>query len=232
MASATLLLLCLAAAPVAPTPPEPPRVEAPAAPAAAPASGPAGAPSGSGRLAAPSAAAQRAAPAHGGRRTAPSAGGETKPTPHSLAPAALADELRDATSRRRQELAAIRAEREALEKLRADIAAARRSLAEETTRLEERLRGQEKGAAAGGGPQRPAGPAPAPGKGPLDTLARTLKGMKSEQAAVVVGRLEKPLAVELLRRMRPADAAQLLDRMKPEAAAEMVTSLALAGGRP
>jgi flagellar motility protein MotE (MotC chaperone) len=65
----------------------------------------------------------------------------------------------------------------------------------------------------------------------VESLARTLKGMRPEQAAGVVGRLEKPLAVEILRRMRPADAAALLDRMKPDAAADYLALLAVGAKR-
>jgi len=68
---------------------------------------------------------------------------------------------------------------------------------------------------------------PKPGeKPPVDAVAKALKGMKSEPAAVLLARLERPLAVEVLRRMRPADAGALLEKMKPEAAAELLSALA------
>jgi flagellar motility protein MotE (MotC chaperone) len=66
-------------------------------------------------------------------------------------------------------------------------------------------------------------------------LAKTLKGMKPDQAASLLARLERPLAVEILRRMRPADAGVVLEKMKAETAAELFTAMAATpadGARP
>ena len=61
-------------------------------------------------------------------------------------------------------------------------------------------------------------------------LAKTLKGMKPDQAAALVARLDRPLAIDLLRRMRPGDAAVVLEKVKPELAAELFSMMA-GGGR-
>ena len=53
-----------------------------------------------------------------------------------------------------------------------------------------------------------------------------LKVMKTEQAAALVARLDRHLAVDLLRQMRPADAGGVLEKMKPETAAELLSAMA------
>ena len=60
------------------------------------------------------------------------------------------------------------------------------------------------------------------GKSQLDTLAKTVKAMKPEQAASLVARLDKNLGAALLGRMKPADASAVMDRLKPEQVAELV----------
>jgi len=128
-----------------------------------------------------------------------------------------------------------------MEKLSGDIAAARAALLSETALLERRLKEAppaEKRAAAPAAPALP--PAPARRSGPEpkprgETLAKTLKGMKPDQAASLLARLERPLAVEILRRMRPADAGVVLEKMKAETAAELFTAMAATpadGARP
>jgi flagellar motility protein MotE (MotC chaperone) len=159
-------------------------------------------------------------------------------TPPSLTARALVDELAASAKRRRDDLAALAKERARLEKLQADIASARAALREESARLEaqakqaEAARAEEAKRAATQAQKPAARPPPKPGeKGPTDAIAKALKGMKSEPAAALVTRLDRPLAVELLRRMRPADAGALLEKMKPDTAAEMVSALA-ADDRP
>jgi flagellar motility protein MotE (MotC chaperone) len=145
--------------------------------------------------------------------------------PPSLTASALRDELRASSQRRQEELAAIARERARLEKLSEDIAAARLALEAETARLDEKVKKAEaaKGTSnpqAQGALSRPAG------KPPSIALAKTLKGMKPEQAAVLVSRLDHRLAVELLQQMRPADAGGVLEKMKPETAAELFSLMA------
>lgn len=159
-------------------------------------------------------------------------------TPPSLTARALADELAASAKRRREELAALAKERARLEKLQADIASARAALREESARLDAQAkqaaaaRAEETKRAAAQAQKPAARPPPKPGeKGPTDAIAKALKGMKSEPAAALVTRLDRPLAVELLRKMRPADAGALLEKMKPDTAAEMVSALA-ADDRP
>jgi flagellar motility protein MotE (MotC chaperone) len=144
--------------------------------------------------------------------------------PPSLTATALRDELRASSQRRQDELAAIQRERSRLEKLSAEIATARATLEAETAKLDEKVKKTEvarSAAAAQGPPQARPG-----GKPPGDTLAKTLKGMKAEQAAALVSRLERRLAVDLLRQMRPADAGGVLEKMKPETAAELFSLMA------
>lgn len=156
-------------------------------------------------------------------------------TPPSLTPGALALELREANRRRFEELADIQRERARLEQLAAEIAAARRELARESALLDEKTAKLQELSSQ----QRPATtppPAPEPAALPADAqaqaLARTLKGMKPDQAAALIGRLEKPLAVAVLAKLRPADAAGVLGRMPSSNAAELFTLMARHGGSP
>lgn len=250
------LALLAGAEPTAPVAPEPPRVEAPAAPAASsrPAAepsrsrdrstAPADQPSPS-RAPAPGRDDTRpgvrrdqpgrgssAASAPAGEGVAPKA---TTVIPPSLTANALRDELRASAQRRQEELAALRRERVRLEKLAADITTARAALEAETAQLDEKVKkaaaarsaalateaGKNAASAKGAAPQ------PRPDSKPLgEALAKTLKGMKADQAAALVSRLERRLAVDLLRHMRPADAGTVLEKMKPETAADLFSLMA------
>ena len=53
-----------------------------------------------------------------------------------------------------------------------------------------------------------------------------MKGMKPEQAAALVGRLDRGLAAEILRRMKSIDAGAILGLLKPDLAAELATEIA------
>ena len=155
--------------------------------------------------------------------------------PPALGARALSDELGKAMRRRYDELKAVAAEREAavlekaaLEKLRGEVEQARSALREETARLQklvDRAPGCEKPPAQAGAsekqalPREPAGPQ-------LDALAKTIKSMKAEQAAPVMRALGKPLAVALLRRLKPADAGALLDKLETPLVTELVQGLA------
>lgn len=153
------------------------------------------------------------------------------PAPSVPAAPALRDELRAAAKARSDERAQIdrerrelAAERARLEKLAKEIEAARAALRDETARLEAALA------------RKPADapPAPVPEAPPrsevvaerVDTLARALRGMRPEQAALVAARLDEPLAVRVLARMRPADGGAVLARMEPARAATLLDALA------
>ena len=200
-------------APPAPTAPAGPRAPAAAAPAGA-----------SAKAVAPAPSSPQAGP-EGDRRTVDStATGYTSDPlsiPPSLTATALRDEIRQGGQRRQDELAALEKERARLEKLAADIAAARSALGEESSKFDERLKKAET-AKLGQGSRSRADAA----HGDSKSLAKTLKGMKTELAASLLCRLERPLAVEILRSMRPADAGAVLEKMKPEAAAEMFALMA------
>jgi flagellar motility protein MotE (MotC chaperone) len=144
------------------------------------------------------------------------------PPPPSLTAAALRDELRAASLRRQSELAALAAERARLEKLSGELTAAqaaRDAAKDERAPKPAQDRPRSPTGASATGPAAPAG-------APVEALAKTLRGMKVDQAAAMVARLERPLAIEVLRRMRPGDAGALLDKMSPEAAAELFALMA------
>ena len=162
-------------------------------------------------------------------------------TPPSLTPGALATELRESNRRRFEELAEIQRERARLEQLGAQIAIARRDLARESALLDEKLakleaRAAEQERTAEERPssvERPSGDGPgSPGDAQVLALAKTLKGMKPDQAAALVARIEKSLAVAVLTRLRPADAAGVLGRMPSGNAAELFTLMARNGASP
>lgn len=152
-------------------------------------------------------------------------GPESTVPPPSLTTNALRDELRSSTRRRQDELAAIARERSRLEKLSAEIATARAALEAETARLDEKVKKAELGASAATSQAQPF-PSRQGGKPPAPTLAKTLKGMRAEQAATLISRLDRRLAADLLRQMRPADAGGVLEKMKPETAAELFSLMA------
>jgi len=131
--------------------------------------------------------------------------------PYSLTARALLDELRQTRggqARAGAEREALAKERGRLEKVAADIAIARAALKNETARLEA-LAGTATSSAV-----------------PPETLAKTLKVMKPEQAAAVLAKLDRPLAVNLLRHMKPAETGAVLDHMNTERAAELFRSMA------
>ena len=111
-----------------------------------------------------------------------------------------------------------------VEKMLSEVTKAREALHADTMRLEALL-AQEND-------QAPTpGPAGAPGKGaakpPLEILAKALRGIKPDQAAPIVSRLDRHLASIVLMRMPPVDAGKILGVMKPEVAAEISTLIAL-----
>ncbi len=60
----------------------------------------------------------------------------------------------------------------------------------------------------------------------IDAVSKAMKGMKPDQAAAVLGRLDRRLAAEVLRRMKASDAGSILGFLKPELAAELATEIA------
>jgi flagellar motility protein MotE (MotC chaperone) len=127
-------------------------------------------------------------------------------------------------------------ERARLEQLAAEIAKAREALRQETTRLEDLIR--QRGSCDGelrANAIAAANAAASPGadtsakdaeREQMDSVSKAMKGMKPEQAAAVVTRLDHRLASEILRRMRPADAGAVLGFLRPELAAELATEIA------
>jgi flagellar motility protein MotE (MotC chaperone) len=148
--------------------------------------------------------------------------------PPSLTTSALRNEVRGQPAEERGG-----SERARLEQLAADIARAREALRQDTARLEALL----KNGGSGEGRFTPGegdGATPTPIslgsremlKEQIDTVSRAMKGMKPEQAAPIVARLDRTLAAEILRRMRPADAGAVMGQLKPEVAADLATIIA------
>jgi flagellar motility protein MotE (MotC chaperone) len=120
----------------------------------------------------------------------------------------------------------------------ADIDKAREALRQETARLEALLK------AAGncnvGGGNMPIGEPLLPATSAassaalreasseqIDSVSKAMKGMKPEQAAAVIARLDRALAAEILRRMKATDAGAVLGLLKPELAADLATEIAI-----
>jgi flagellar motility protein MotE (MotC chaperone) len=148
--------------------------------------------------------------------------------PPSLTQHALCEELQRSTLDRRSTYSKMEADRARLERLAAEVAEARAALKQETARLEALVRkagpGRVGGPAAGAVPLLPVGSE----RAPVETLARTIRGMQPEQAAAVLARLDPHLAVAVLRRIRPADAGAIADKLKPDTAAALFALLASA----
>jgi hypothetical protein len=145
-------------------------------------------------------------------------------------------------------------ERERLEALSADLARARAALREETARLEGLMdKAKQAGVIKPGAPGAPApaagngenaGPATMPIGDPLapsayfrpappppnfavqvEVVSKAIKSMKPEQAAGVIGHLERGLAAEVLQRMRSDAAGAILGFLKPEIAAALAAEI-------
>lgn len=152
----------------------------------------------------------------------------------SLSPAALEAEV--ARNRGQGDPTSAADQRARLERLQTEIAAARAALRDETARLEKTLKdhpGPE--ATANASPDAPdtgrpaASPAAVTGptlRGQVEIVSREMAGMKPEQAAAILSRLDRVLAAEVVRRMKAADAGAALGKMAPEAAAGIATEIA------
>ncbi|AKU93024.1 hypothetical protein [Vulgatibacter incomptus] len=179
--------------------------------------------------------------------SAPAASSRT--IPPSLSADALRDELARGRRERQAEAERLADERKSLEALAAEIDGARKALQSETTRLERALEKAKDAAPAAADPGGAAQAGEAPpaadtGELPQKTddasatagadvdadrlahLAKSLRGMKPQQAAALVGRVERPLAARLLASMRPADSGPILARLPPEKAGRLVEEMA------
>jgi len=117
-----------------------------------------------------------------------------------------------------------------------DIEKARESLRQETARLEALLKAAGNCGVGGtgmamGDPLLPTAAIPAAtlreaAGEQIDSVSKAMKGMKPEQAAALVGRLDRGLAAEILRRMKSTDAGAILGLLKPDLAAELATEIA------
>jgi flagellar motility protein MotE (MotC chaperone) len=217
-----LLLAVSGAGPQAPALPAPPSVSGPAAPAVTAPDAPAPGSKQTERKP----AGHTTAPAD---RKAPSRTAERVPPP-STTVAALHQELRGLGGDEDHSLAS---ERARLEQLAAEIAKAREALKQETARLEGMLKGGAEARAPGG--ESDGAPGVPLGSGAsrdamreqIGTVSKAFKGMKPEQAAAIVAHLDRLLAAEVLRRMRPADAGLVLAQLKPDLAADLATTIAI-----
>jgi len=144
---------------------------------------------------------------------------ESPVVPPSLTSKAFLDEMRASAREQKAQKQRRDDDRARLESLAKEIAEARASLRQETERLEAAAKKPQPGAF--GSPEAKA-------KSYL-ALAKTVKGMRPEKAAELVSNLDRPLAVELLRRIRPSDAAAILEKLKAETAADLVARMASAG---
>jgi len=161
-------------------------------------------------------------------KKASSKGRNTPPPPPSITGSALRQEIKQNGG---EDKGTPVSERARLEQLAADITKAREALKQDTARLEAMLRnggelrmpldGTEPVAAPGG----PAASREAM-KEQILTVSKAMKGMKPEQAAAIISRLDRVLASEILRRMKPADAGAVMASVKPELAAELATAIA------
>jgi hypothetical protein len=159
------------------------------------------------------------------------AGGEEPTGP--LTPPLKLNALRDEMSRppaRHDEHAATKAEREKLEKLAAEINKAREGLRQDTAKLEAMLAARDAapapvasaGTPSSGDSGEPAKKVPLP----IDNLAKAIRGMKPEQAAPIISRVDRKLAADVLLRMPGADAGKVMGVCKPEVAAELAAEIA------
>lgn len=117
-----------------------------------------------------------------------------------------------------------------VEQVLAEMVKTRAALRDDTSKLEnltlDGLSSGEAGAPAGG-PAVPGAPGQPPQKNPLDVLAKALRGIKPDQAAPIVARIDRRLAATVLLRMPPVDAGKIMGALKPDVAAEIATEIAM-----
>jgi flagellar motility protein MotE (MotC chaperone) len=164
------------------------------------------------------------------KRSAAKPGRGTVAPPPSLTGSALRQEIKQNGGEERG--AAPLSERARLEQLASEITRAREALKQDTARLESMLKNGGDGRMPYGDPTEPVaspgGPAASKEamKEQILTVSKAMKGMKPEQAAAIISRLDRVLASEILRRMKPADAGAVMASIKPELAAELATAIA------
>ncbi len=131
---------------------------------------------------------------------------------------------------RHDEHPATKAEREKLEQLAVEINKAREGLRKDTARLEAMLAARDAApspVASAGTPSNGENGEPAKKvTTPLDALAKAIRGMKPEQAAPIISRVDRKLAADVLLRMPGADAGKVMGVCKPEVAAELAAEIA------
>ena len=150
--------------------------------------------------------------------------------PATVTNAALATELKNHANEQKLARSSMQKERARLEELKGELDASRTALKEETARLEATIAAAR---STPGSSPTPTSIAPVPVKPAtkqqrpqLQALAKTIKGMKPEQAALMVARLDRQLASDILREMKPAEAGAILDKLKPELAADLIATMA------
>ncbi len=128
------------------------------------------------------------------------------------------------------EHAATKAEREKLQQLAAEINKAREGLRQDTAKLEAMLAVRDAApppvASAGTPSNGENGEPPKKVPTPLDNLSKAIRGMKPEQAAPIISRVDRKLAADILLRMPGADAGKVMGVCKPEVAAELAAEIA------
>jgi flagellar motility protein MotE (MotC chaperone) len=167
-------------------------------------------------------------------KAAPPGGDEGPP---SVTPNALQNEMKQAQVKATEmtERQQIAEERAKLEKMANDIAQARTALQSETARLEQLVKeadGRSIKPPATSPPPVATKPATKPPDPPesyrADVVVKALRGLKPEQAALVIKKLSRPLAARVLAHMRTGDSAAVISKLEPAEAAELLTDAAKA----
>jgi flagellar motility protein MotE (MotC chaperone) len=179
--------------------------------------------------------AHRPRPARSGAEGAAAPARTYTAVPPALSSRALLEELRRTSKDRQSEQASLAQQAQKLQALQQDIERSRAALRDETAHLQALV------AAAAKAPREPGHPpegkggdtrAGAPKAGakpeptPLETLAKTARGMKPDQAAAMMAQLDRGLAASILDHMKPAEAALVLEKMEPATSAALVALLA------
>jgi flagellar motility protein MotE (MotC chaperone) len=150
--------------------------------------------------------------------------GPSPASPPPLTMGGLRDELRRESAVGKIDPGA--SPRTKVEQMLSEIVKTREAVHAETLRLEGMMAQEPGEGTAAGGPAA-GGAGGKPAKNPLDILAKALRGIKPEQAAPIVSRLDKRLAATVLQRMPPVDAGKIMGAMKPDTAAELATQIAM-----
>lgn len=135
-----------------------------------------------------------------------------------------------------QDTSPMASERSAPSQNLSDIEKAREALRQETARLEALLKAAGSCGVGIGAPMGDGMSSTTPVSAAalreasteqIDSVSKAMKGMKPEQAAALIARLDRGLAAEILRRMKAVDAGAILGLLKPEMAADLATEIAL-----